>query len=66
MWRWQLQKEEDCIALQEAFSNKWFNGPDERHRKKIEERKRAADKLEDKITRLCEPCPEPAHPRQTP
>jgi hypothetical protein len=57
MWRWQLQRNRDCIAMQIAFSKKWYNGPDERHWKKIRDYEKANEKLEDKIKRLCEPCP---------
>jgi len=58
MWRWQLQRNKDCIAMQMAFSKKWYGGPDERHLRKIQELERANEKLEDKIKRLCKPCPQ--------
>jgi len=57
MWRWELQRNKDCIAMQIAFSKKWYNGLDEPHWRKIRELERANEKLEDKIKRLCEPCP---------
>jgi hypothetical protein len=59
MWRWELQRNRDCIAMQIAFSKKWYNGLDEPHWRKIRELERANEKLEDKIRRLCKPCPQP-------
>ena len=58
MWRWELQREKDCLAMRLAFSKKWYNGQDERHWRKIREHERAIEKLEDKIRRPCKPCPE--------
>lgn len=58
-WRWELERNKDCIAKQIAYSKKWFGGPDERHWRKIKEIERGNETLEDKIKRLCKPCPEP-------
>jgi len=59
MWRWELQRNKDCIAMQIAFSKKWYDGPDEPHWRKIRELERSNKNLEDKIRRLCKPCPQP-------
>jgi len=57
LWRWLLQRNKDCMSLRQAFSEKWYGGPDDRHKRPIKDLEDSIKNLDKKIKRLCEPCP---------
>lgn len=52
-WRWELRRNRDCADMREEFSSRWYNGTDGTHQQAIDEMRRAAEKLESKINRIC-------------
>ncbi|GAB4190199.1 MAG: hypothetical protein Tsb002_17950 [Wenzhouxiangellaceae bacterium] len=52
-WRWELRRNRDCADMREEFARRWFGGTDGGHQIAVDEMRRAADKLESKIDRLC-------------
>lgn len=57
LWRWQLQRNQDCVSKRRAFMAKWYNDGHGGHVQQLGEMDQAIKDLQDKISRLCKPCP---------
>lgn len=54
LWRWKLRRNKDCADMREDFGKKWFNNFDSGHQQAIDDMRIAVNKLEKKISRLCD------------